>query len=179
MAYRRLRLMKNAGYMHYRRLLADQNGVYFPTRQMIDIAEDTISPIKDINLSKYMHDNLFLWFILKNNFNIVSSERELRQNAGFGFNGQRKHIPDATFYTGNGWGDLAAIEFEITEKSSERLKNTLRSLSAEYAITIYFVDTSKLKKKIEDLVSTCFISNIKVIQIDEHLMIPADYLNWL
>ena len=152
--YRRLRKMKDYGYVKRHPFWEHKEGVFTTTIEGNKIISDTLKPMRRINKGMIDHDlalvDLAIKITAEGDFFI--SERRIRQHPDiWEF---EEHIPDGLIKKNT--GELIAIELELSIKTKKRLEDIFDFYSehAEISEVRYYVGDkyveTAIKKKIDD-----------------------------
>jgi hypothetical protein len=160
-AYRRLRGLRDAGLLSYRRIFHARPGCYQITRAGLAVVESDLGR-PSVDLRSYRHDVGVVWLWLaawRGSFGAaerVLSERQMRARdqaaegygewfavplGGYGPGGQpRVHYPDVALVRED--GSRLALELELTLKSRARLEAILVGYAHERRIAgvVYLTD---------------------------------------
>lgn len=137
-AYKRLGRLRDGGFLEYRRIWAEQPGVFRPTVKGLAASDLALSAPR-VDLRTYFHDLGVVDLGTERELvdAIVLTDREIRHAAGhsdldasryaigLGINPRRFHLPDLVAI--DGAGRIEAVELERAEKTIGRLREILEA----------------------------------------------------
>ena len=145
-AYRRLALLVDNGYLMHYRIFLYRPGVYVATSKGTAVSDDDLSPGR-VQLATYDHDvqlvDLALSLQIRYNASWMT-ERQLRHGQGLSGVGISGHIVDGVLSLSD--GRKIGIELELTKKSNSRLIKIVRFLSGntDFNVIWYFCRNREL-----------------------------------
>jgi hypothetical protein len=155
LTYRRLKKLKDGGYLKHVRFFRNRPGVYLCTSDGTAVSDSELSNYnKKIDLSTYEHHltviDISLVFEKRGKW---ITEREIWSEAFNREEGAQPniHIPDGIIIDGE--GRRTAVEVELTSKSEKRLRQIMKAhrRSRMYDDVLYIVKNTGIKEKIERL----------------------------
>jgi predicted DNA binding CopG/RHH family protein len=165
-ADRRLRTLVDNGFLNRKKYIYGIPFLYTLTHKGKIIIGANKREDK-IRLDRIAHDiyvlDTVIYFMEKYNLNWknLKSEKDLHIKDGFG---ERKHHADFAFEKD---GKDYAVEIELNQKASERIKNNVRDNYMGYDTQIWVADTGKVLNVIKGLQDE--YPNIEIIELREVL----------
>jgi len=151
-AYRRLKFLKDNGYLYYRKFFKDKPGIFFCTVEGVGVSGSKLSPLKrKISLATYDHNLIVIdvSFKLEKYGNWIT-DREIWSEI---FKKQKEkktniHIPDGIIEND---GKRTAVEVELTPKSKSRLDKIMKAhrRSRFYDSVFYVVGSEAIGERIK------------------------------
>ncbi|OPY61662.1 MAG: hypothetical protein A4E56_01897 [Pelotomaculum sp. PtaU1.Bin065] len=153
-AYRRLKILVEAGYLAYERIFISKPGVYRVTQKGVAVSEDDLPP-KGVCLGTYHHDIEIVTLAINLEERTGGKwvpERRIRQELGLKGVGQAGHVPDGFLLLPD---KRVAVEMEQTKKGDARMAKIISYYKNEPTIAEvwYFCCTDTIVKRVSKAVS--------------------------
>jgi len=163
---RRLRLLRDAGYIDRKRILYGVPSEYYLTYKGKALLGQS-KRLDKIKVEQIAHDiavlDAVIYFVLKEGVPLsdILSEKQLHGLDGFG---SRKHRPDFVF---SREGRKFCVEVELSAKSKERFQQNMKQNFDDYEVQNWVVPKAQVKimELLEQNLST--YPNIEIIFLEE------------
>ena len=163
---RRLRLLREAGYIDRKRILYGVPSAYFLTykgKALLGVSKR----LDKIKVEQITHDiavlDTVIYFMLSQKITLsaILSEKQLHGLDGFGF---RRHRPDFVFRRGE---KSYCVEVELSPKTKGKLEENLKQNFDEYDFQRWIVPNSQIKITEVLQQNSDMFPNIEIIKLEE------------